>query len=128
MAGVYEGFENEVGKGTELQYAYYFSQPPIGIMLGVDREIEVDDSREKKRNGSVGMCQECVKIEAPPCLIFKSDTYKKLFPPRVYTEWFRKSCTFSGIFEWNRLPFEIVCLDSSSASFRVKLRAHMLNT
>ena len=106
-------------------------QPPRSSSEVLREKLKWMTLERRRKMARLVCVRKCVKREAPPCLndrfrlnskvgiwMTRNHTYKKLFVPRVYTEWFRK---LKGILEWNRLPFEIVCSDSSSASFRAKL-------
>ena len=95
--------------------------------------MSLGDRREAFR---LGLVHRCVRGQGPRCLRERFRTIQEigrsgtrgssnLFLPSVNTEFFRKSFTFRGAWDWNRLPVSVRKLGSEA--FRRRLKARILD-
>ena len=116
------------------------SSPPISVDLcvrarGLFQQLlsRVSDRRELFR---LGLVHWCVRGQGPRCLRERFRTIgevghsgtrgsSNLFLPSVNTEFLRRSVTFRGAWDWNKLPVSV--RELGSEVFRRRLKARILD-
>ena len=87
---------------------------------------------DRRKLFRLGLVHRCVRGQGPRCLrerfrtigeVGRSGTRgsSNMFLPSVNTEFFRKSFTFRGTWDWNRLPVSV--RELGSEAFRRRMKA-----
>ena len=112
------------------------SQPPRTPSAGLRKTLNWMPLGDRRELFRLGLVHQCVREQSPRCLRERFRTIgevgrpgtqgsRNLFLPSVNTEFLRRSLTFRGAWDWNRLPVSV--RELGSEAFRRRLKARILD-